>query len=270
MQRRWNTFVTGDPDGDPRRWLADRLPGERKDLVALSLGCGTGRREVAWAELGVFQRIEGIDLSEPRIASAREEARRRGLERTLHFRVADLYEVATADGPYDVVIAEQSLHHFAPMRRILGTIEGLLKRDGLFLLDEYVGPSHFQWTDAQLAATNRILAEIPERLRVQRHDGRLKRDAFRPSRLRMFLRDPSEAVASADILPGLHEVFDVLDIRSYGGNVLHILFEDIAHNFLDDDEETRAVVERCFAAEDAFLASGVPSDFVVAAATRRP
>ncbi len=270
IQRRWNELVSGEPDVDARAYLAAKYLAGREGLVAMSLACGTGHREIEWAKLGVFERLDGFDLSETRIEHAKRRAREEGLDGVLDFRVADVYELAGDKGSYDVVIAEQSLHHFAPMRKILGAIDDLLREEGLFLIDEYVGPTRFQWTDDQLAQTNRLLGELPERYRVQWHDGRVREAAVRPSKLSMILQDPSEAVDSAEILPGLREVFDVLEVREYGGTLLHLLFENIAHNFRGDDGETRELLRRCYAAEDELLSDGkLPSDFVVAACRKR-
>ncbi|MEH0421057.1 hypothetical protein [Streptomyces sp. B21-083] len=77
----------------------------------------------------------------------------------------------------------------------------------------------------------------------------------------MVLDDPSEAVDAAALLPGLRREFDVVEERPYGGTLLHLAFSGIAHNFLDQEPETLALLERCFALEDAVL-PGVGHDFV--------
>ena len=82
----------------------------------------------------------------------------------MHFRVQDFTELVGA-ARYDVVIAEHSLHHLAPMPEVVSTIAGLLEPDGLFFVDEYVGPDRFQWPDRQLAEAQAVLETFPARLR---------------------------------------------------------------------------------------------------------
>ena len=268
MRQRWNRFVSSDPEIDARTYLARRFLGGDEPRRALSLGCGAGDRELAWGRTGVFRTLDAIDLSPTRIEFARDAARDAGLDRVVHFSVGDVL-AHRSEEPYDVIIAEQSLHHFAPMERVLEHVRDLLVPGGMFLIDEFVGSSRFQWTDAQLIATNELLATLPDRYRLQWHDARPKRTVFRPSRLSMRLRDPSEAVESSAILPGLRARFDVLETRGYGGSVLHLLFENIAQNFRDGSDETRELIERCFAFEDrAMRERGLPDDFVVAACRR--
>jgi hypothetical protein len=82
------------------------------------------------------------------------------------------------------------------------------------------------------------LGLLPARYRKLWHSAEVKREAFRPSRLLVRLGDPSEAVESARILPLLHEIFEVVEVKEYGGAILHMLFHAIGHHFRGDDEET--------------------------------
>lgn len=264
MQRRWNALAAGDPALEPRRHFAEQHLAERTNLRGLSLGCGAGSRELAWARLGVFARLDAIDLSAPRIESARAAARSAGLEDVLRFECGDVL-AAEDRSVYDVVIVEQSLHHFAPMRTVVEKIRARLAPGGLLYVDEFVGPNRFQWSDAQLAAANMRLRILPERLRLQAHDGRVRRRVIRPSRLSMRLRDPSEAIESESILPELRRAFEVVEENGYGGALLHLLFENIAQNFDPSEPGVLAQLDAAFAAEDAALADGtLPHDFVVA------
>ena len=86
----------------------------------------------------------------------------------------------------------------------------------------------------------------------------------------MILWDPSEAVESHRIIPLIREIFDIVEIKGYGGTVLHPLFSDIAQNFLSKDSETQHLLRMCFRVEDRLISSGeLPSDFVVGICRRR-
>ncbi len=270
VRRRWSRLVSGDPEVEPRRHLARRHLAGRSGLRALSLACGTGHRELAWARLGGFARIDAWDLSSPRIDHARRRAAAEGLDGVVRFEAGDVFALPVAAGAYDVVIAESALHHFTPLEDLLRRIEGWLAPDGLFFVDDFVGPTRMQWTDRQLEVVNGLLAVLPESYRVRRGAGPPKSRMIRPSRLSMILSDPSEAVESSRILPLLHEIFDVVELRPYGGAVLHLVLGEIAHHFLADTEPARRFLGLCFEAEDLLMAEGdLASDFVVVACRPR-
>ncbi len=258
---RWNLKITGSPSRDFNDYVAEKYLADQRDLVAVSLGCGTGVREKRWAETGKFRRIDGYDLSELRIESARASAKSAGLSDILNFHVADVFSDAV-DGVYDIVIVEGSLHHFSPLETILSRIQILLKDDGYLLVNEFVGPTQFQWEDRQLLEINRLLASLPDRLKTK-WDGTIKTRVGRPSRLCIRYGDPSEAIESERILPMLKTMFSPVEVKPYGGTILHMLFHEIAHNFRSDDPEVKKWLRVCFETEDALIESAdLTSDFV--------
>jgi SAM-dependent methyltransferase len=263
VRRRWAEMVSGDPDVDFREYVAGKYLRDRRGLIGCSPGCGTGEREMAWAATGRFERFDAFDLSPVRIDVARAEAERRGLDHVLRFEVADVTDAPFDGGGYDVIVAEHSLHHFSPLHAVLRVLEDALRPDGFFFVDEYVGPTRFQWTARQLDAANGLLAALPERYR--RTSTGIKRREIRPSKLAMYLDDPSEAVESAEIMPQLHARFDVVEVRGYGGAVLHLALANISRNFVSTDAETLRLLHTCFDIEDALLESGeIDHDFMIA------
>jgi ubiquinone/menaquinone biosynthesis C-methylase UbiE len=259
---RWNLKITGSPEKDFNQYVTESYLGDRTDLTAISLGCGTGVREIRWAETGKFKRIEGYDLSAPRIETARELAVSSGFSDVLQFEVADVFTTGT-DKTYDAVIVEGALHHFSPLETILERIQHLLKDDGLLLVNEFVGPTRFQWTNRQLTEINQIIADLPDRLKTKWDGESIKKRVARPSRLRIQYGDPSEAIESGRIMPLLETMFSPVYIKAYGGTILHMLFHEIAHNFCSDDPEAKKWLQTCFDTEDALIESNIlTSDFV--------
>lgn len=261
IRRRWHTFgglETGFAEHVTRRWLSGR-----SGLRALSLGCGAGDRDLEWARLGTFAQITGVDISPEQIERATRNAKEAGLDETLAFHVADARAaLREAAGQYDVVLALDSLHHFSHLEEIMRLTARALGPGGLLIMDEYVGPSRFQWTSGQMRAANALLGALPEEHRTQR-DGQIKRRVVRPSRLSMRLDDPSEAVESSCLMPALERHFVILEEHPYGG-ILHLALHGIAHNLLPEDEpSTVATLRLCLTAEDQALA-GVGHDFTYA------
>lgn len=263
VHRHANLLLTGDPGRDYITDLSQKYFAGRVALAGLSLGCGTGLKELTWAERIDFARLDAYDISPQRIATAQAHARERSIT-CVQFHVGDINLIDWPTQCYDVVFSDQSMHHFTRLDRLCANIRRALKPDGVLILSEYVGPSRFQWTDRQLDAVNAVLAILPERYRVSWEDHTVKKRVHRPSRLRMIWSDPSEAVESAKIIPTLERHFDIIERRDYGGTIIHPLFADIAANFQRDDAETQRLLDLCFRIEDSLIALGdLPSDFTL-------
>ncbi len=270
VKKRWNYLISGNAKIDHYEYIFRKHFSGKKNLRALSLGCGTGHRELKWAELGSFKSIDAYDLSKPRIEFARKEAEKRGYSNIINYCVADIYKIKEHNNYYDIVLAEHSLHHFSPLRSLLFKINNFLKPDGFFIVNEFVGPSRFQWTDRQIEAIGGLLSILPAKYRARWNDKTVKTKIFRPSRLSMILNDPSEAVESSNILPLLQEAFNIKEIKEYGGTILMMLFSDIAHNFLSENRETKCFLDFCFNAEDVLLQNKyIKSDFVIAVCKKK-
>lgn len=270
VRERWNYLISGDVNVDYYEYVSRKHLSDGESLNGLSLACGTGHRELRWAELGRFKSIDAYDLSEARIAYASDKANEKGYGDIISYRVADVYDIEMRECYYDVVLAEQSLHHFSPLEEILLRINRFLKPNGYVIVNEFVGPTRFQWTDRQLEVVSGLLSVLPVKYRVLWNSTSLKSEVFRPSRLSMILSDPSEAVESSRIIPLLYEIFDVIEVREYGGSVLNLLFSGIAHNLLSEDDETQRFIRLCFEIEDLLLESGdIQSDFAVVVCKKR-
>ena len=80
--------------------------------------------------------------------------------------------------------------------------------------------------------------------------------------------DPSEAVRSAEIMPVLETMFDVIEYRPLGGTILQFLLANIAGNFQDD--MGKQLLEVLLHLEDTLMACGdIPSDFAYIVARPR-
>lgn len=270
VKGRWNYLISGDTKIGHYEYIFRKYFSGKKNLKALSLGCGTGHRELKWAELGVFKNIDAYDLSKTRIEFAKKEAKKRGYDDIINYRIADIYRIKECNNYYDVILVEHSLHHFSPLKDLLLRINSFLKTDGFFIINEFVGPTRFQWTDRQIEAINGLLSILPAKYKIKWSDKAVKTKIFRPSKLSMILNDPSEAVESSNILPLLQEVFNVKEVKEYGGTILMMLFSDIAHNFLSEDQEAKHFLNFCFNAEDILLQSkNIQSDFVIAVCKKK-
>jgi SAM-dependent methyltransferase len=207
--------LIGKPDGNWLIDLAHELP-TRPNGRWLSIGCGNGAAEISAAELGLCGQMEGIDCSRQAVEVATREVTARGLANA-RFRVSDIERDLLPIGRYDVIVASMSLHHVRRLEFVLDEVARALAPGGWLLVNEYVGPDRWQWTDAQLGAIAESLAGLPERYRVHALTGEVKRTVTRPTIEQMIQTDPSEAVRSTAIIPLLTQRFELdAEIRGRG------------------------------------------------------
>lgn len=244
--------------------LGLRLPAGRSCL----LGCGRGRLDRTLARAGVVADHLGLDLSPASLAAAEAAAKAAGLP-GLRYRQADLDALALPPAHFDLIVAEMSLHHVTRLEALYDTVAQALRPGGLFVIDEYVGPTRFQWTDRQLQAANALQELLPaERRRTTA--GGLKTPIARLDEAFFQSVDPSEAVRSAEVLPLLAARFEVLWERPYGGALLHPLLYDIAWNFPPGDPLAEALLDSAIHLEQALEHAGeIASDFVTLVARPR-
>jgi SAM-dependent methyltransferase len=245
-------------DGLPwRRWLARELggPAER----SLELGCGSGSLSLQLFSLGATREIEGMDASADRVReaeSARSQAGAPG-----GFRVEDCNRLRLEPGRYDLIVSSHSFHHFLELEHVMTQVLEALTPRGLFILEEFVGPTQFQWTDEQIELTKALMALIPPRFRMLRR-GEVKPYEGRPTVAEVVASSPFESIRSAEIGPLFERYFDVPHRKLLGGTIQHLLYNGIAHNFTPGDPEAEAILRAVWETEDALVDSGLlPSDF---------
>lgn len=260
-----NRRVSGDEGLDWLGWVGRRYFPEPATL-GLSLGCGSGNVERRALELGLASEMEAVDVSEQALSVAREA----GAGLPVDYSRLDLDSDELIADRYDLVVSAAALHHVTNLEHCLAQVHRSLKHQGLFVLNEFVGPDRFQWPDWQLDAVNDAFSVLPERLRHNRMTGEWQDSVKRKPLANMIEADPSEAVRSSEIRELVGRFFEVLESVEIGGTLLHPLLEGIVGNFLEESDGDRALINALIALEESKLADGsVPSDFVVMVCRKR-
>lgn len=262
IRRRWNEKCTGNPDMEYEDYFVSKYLSGLKDLKMLSVGCGTGARERKFAKYPAFGLIEGIDIADEQIYEAKNHAAELNLN-NIKYIAGEFTTHLFVNAPYDVNLFNSSLHHFKNVNNILKTkVLPLLKYSGYLLIFEYVGPKRLQWTKQQLKFANELLTDLPLKYKTRFNSKSVKNRIYRPGLLRMQIVDPSEAVDSESILPSIHNYFKIIEEKKPGWDITHLLFKDIAHNFLINDNETQKLLSYIFGKEDEYLSITDRSDSV--------
>ena len=263
-------MITGDPEKDFRTFLAEQYFSSMHKIRVLSVGCGDCTKEIQWAKLLDIKQIECIDISPARIERAKQNVQRAGLSEIFSFTVGNVLKINPGKDKYDLVLAEQVLHHFYPLRDGVLKLKRAIKPGGILLANEYVGPDRFQWTPRQAELVNALLKIIPAEYRILEGTRAVKTKIYRPGKLAMWLNDPSEAAESSRISGMLEHNFELVAKHGYGGALLHPLMRGIAHNFVPETEKVHKILDLCFAVEDFAMAMGeIGHDFMIFVA-RKP
>lgn len=101
------------------------------DARVLDAGCGFGGTILAWAEVRPWS-FTGITTSAVQADWARREAERRGLGERCGFLRRDFG--TPPDGPFDAVVAVESLFHAADLRRAVAALASVLRPGGRLLV----------------------------------------------------------------------------------------------------------------------------------------
>ncbi len=240
-----------------RAWVKQHFGGPAGRT--LELGCGSGSLGLSLFRLGSTLEIEGMDASGERVAEA--EKQRVATRAPGRFWVEDVNRIALDQGRYDLIVSSHSFHHFLELEHVMRQVRRALTPRGLFILEEFVGPTQFQWTDDQIEVTRSLMRLIPERYRMLRW-GAVKPYEGRPTVDDVVAASPFESIRSAEIAPLFEKNFRVLHRRGLGGTIQHLLYNGIVHNFRPGEPEAEALMRGVCAAEDSLIDSGMlPSDF---------
>jgi SAM-dependent methyltransferase len=269
-----NFRVSGDRNVYWITWLKDKYFQDRSAGDALSLGCGDGHLDRIFKNCGFdFRSLTGIDVSPKSIERAREQMAVTQPAPTVNYLVRDLNSEPLPAGPFDFIYFFQSLHHIEQLEFVLRQCAQVLKPGGLLMVNEFVGPSRFQWTAVQKAMATTLINLLPAEIRVDllHQDGRLKESVVAPTVEEMaYGDDPSEAVRSGDIESVLASYFEVIEQKNWGGTLNYLVFENIAGNFDTSNPYHRTIVELLIHHENVLIDAGIlPSDFRVLLARPR-
>ncbi|MFL7792747.1 MAG: class I SAM-dependent methyltransferase [Anaerolineae bacterium] len=139
--RRFNEVMSSNRfrQADYRR-LARRVVdlGILEGGTVLDMGTGSGFVAIEVAKLleGTGCRVEGMDLSTAMLALAAENAAKAGLNGTLSWREGNVKAMPFDDGTFDMIVSNDSLHHWDDPLLVFDEIARVLKDDGRCIIHD--------------------------------------------------------------------------------------------------------------------------------------
>ena len=241
VRRYLHVLVSGDPNCD---WLTYVCHHHLPSRVprTLVLGCGSGWLERALAGNPRFGSIVACDFAIKTVARAAWAAIRAQLP-TISYCVIDLEHQALPGGPFDLIIANDVLHHITRLESLYSRIHQALAADGRLIFNEYIGPNRFQYSDERVALVNDRLRRLPPHLRKDPVSGEPRQAWERVSATLLASQDPTEAVRSEEVLPIAKRFFEPVVEYPYGGGLLNPLLYGIVTNFREGSHEDTEVLQ---------------------------
>ncbi len=228
--------------GNPNINIYEFLKKELRDLPyskGLSICAGSGEFERGLIENNICRQIDAYEIAEERVLQGIKVSTEKGCP--INFFIEDVNKARFKENYYDLFISWSALHHIENLEGVCESVHRALKKGGVLLIQEYIGPNQLQWTDKQLEIINGILNILPERLRFNQA-GNIIRKIDRQTIEHMNNTDPSEAIRAKDIIPVLKSFFDLKTIKYFGGSIFNPLFNEIIGNFKDDDEGDKTII----------------------------
>lgn len=199
---------------------------------AISVGGGSGGKEMQLLETGIVEHFDLYELSQERIQAGQKIAKSKGLENQITFHYGDFF-ASPHNKPknYDLVFWSGSLHHMLNTKYAILTSYDILKDDGYFYCDEYVGKNRFQFSDKEIGIVNSILPRLPASVfQVPNSSRQYRRYTQRTPLEVMIEADISEAADSENIIPTIEKIFPHANIIHLGGLIYHLALSDILTN----------------------------------------
>lgn len=186
---------------------------------------------------GIVDTFTLVELSETRLDSARARAEKMGLNGRLKFVPGDPFQLAIGE-KFDLVYWNNALHHMNDADEAAKWSKSVLYPGGWFVMDDYVGPTRWQWPDQQIIIGERALSLLPERLLrdPMNPDKLFPRTITRPNLRKLYEADPSEAADSENIIPSIYKYFPNAEVKKTGGCIYHLALAKVLANFQGNDE----------------------------------
>ena len=227
-----------------------------KGLRIVSLGAGSGDSEVRMAAMlrarGVHEfLIDCVDINPTMAARCAELAAAAGVTEQVTAHCGD-FNRWLPDGEYDVVIANQSLHHVLELEHLLDAIRTAIGATGVFLTCDMIGRNgHLRWPEvmpehqrfwSELAPANRYNFQL-QRMETEFMDWDCSVEGF-------------EGVRAQEVLPLLIERFAFDTFIGWANLTDNFIDRSFGHHLNPDDPVHTAFIDRLHARDEQGLLSG--------------
>ncbi|MCX7553268.1 class I SAM-dependent methyltransferase [Marinicella sp. S1101] len=229
---------------------------EQSKVQILSIGAGNCDTEIKLAKSLASSGhsnfiIQCMDINEAMFQRGMRLAETEGVRDHLVFLQADFNHWKAAE-KYDLVIANQSLHHVVELEHLFDNIKSAMRKNGKFITSDVIGRNgHMRWPEA-LDELNKIWHKMPDKYKhnhaFNRHEKKyINHDCS---------REGFEGIRAQDVLPLLVERFEFELFIPFANLILIFVDRNFGPNFSIDDPEDLAFIDNVQKSDEALMADG--------------
>jgi len=231
-----------------------RFPGQSMRMV--SIGSGNWHMEARMAQRLVQAGItnfvlECMDINTTMLQRGRDYAATLGVGEHIKALESDFNRWQPV-GQYDLVLANQCLHHVLDLEHLFAAIRTSLNPQGYFLASDMIGRNgHQRWPEA-LGLVQQFWQELPE---SYRYNQLLKR--HEPEYINHNCAEESfEGIRAQDILPLLIRNFEFELFLPFANLIMVFIDRPFGHNFNAEGQWDRDFIDRVHARDEEGMLSG--------------
>lgn len=226
-----------------------RLAARRKpeaQVTVVSLGTGNCDFEIALlADQGLACSVECWEINPHMLDRARQNARDKGVFDRIAFKQGDINKLRL-EGPFDVVVAEHSLHHFVELEHIFAEVDRAMTDESYFVINDMIGRNGHMFWPPTFDLCNRIWDTLPRELK---YDQQARRFVHRRRQVDAS-RSGFEGIRAQDILPLLDRTFQFKDLASFYAITTKFVDRDFGHDYDLENPLHRAILDTIWQYDD--------------------
>lgn len=270
--RELNRRICGKTSPDPNFGLINRalaMRGDERLELGVSVGCGTGLKEMALVKAGLVDRMRGYDVAASRIAQARARAQADGLADRMEFVLGDAF-LEERGPPADLIYWDNSLHHMFDVKAALEWSFARLRSGGMFVMNDYVGPSRFALSEEDLHFVNRVREPLPDRLFDRGESPRLPKRLKLPWLQSLIVNDPSEMVDCGGTLDIVESLFPDAEIIRTGGLTYFVAMNGLYAHLRAEEQDDGALLHQLMLLDEMYTRLRPQSTLYAVVIARKP
>lgn len=256
LRPRLEEFGFSYPEDFFARQIERHIAAVDNPVRIISIGAGNCDSEVTVARLlrerGMHEfSIECLDITAPMLQRGRALVDSEGLSHHFRFTLDDFNQWKPKE-TYNVVMANQSLHHVTELEQLFDAIHAAIGENGVFVTSDMIGRNgHQRWPEA-LTIVREFWRELPEsyryNLQLRRHE---------PNFLDWDCSvEGFEGVRAQDILPLLVERFGFDLFYAYANVIDPFIDRGFGPHFDPERAWDRNFIDRVHARDEAEILSG--------------
>ena len=230
-----------------------------KIIRITSIGSGNGELEVSIAVNLAKENmtnfvIECVDINQYMLERTLTLAKEKEVEQYIKINQADFNKwLPKKKNSYDIVIANQSLHHVLELEHLFDSIYKGLKKQGIFVTSDMIGRNgHMRWPEA-LEVLKSFWAELPDNYKFNQL---LKREE------KQYINhdcstEGFEGIRAQDILKLLTKKFHFKLFIPFANIVMVFIDRPFGHNFDVNNPRDLEFIDRVHAKDEELMLNGM-------------